>query len=546
MSAEIPGVAAQGEIWDKSTVAEAEATGSGAAAADSAPTRRFKPVDRQQMVWAAMDVDALIPADHLARAIWELTGKLDWSRFCAQVKAVEGKAGCSPYPPQLLASLWILALSEGIGSSREIEDLCRYHPAYRWLTGLRVVGYHTLADFRVEQKEELDELFAQVLAVLRDEGLIQLEQIMQDGTKVRAAASPGSMHREATLQRHLEAARERVQQLEHSSEAEGEAEGESNSRRRAAQQRAAREKMQRMEQSLEELEKVRAEALAADSPKDPEECRVSETEPEVRKMKQPITGGFAPSYNVQVVTDAAEDIIVSCQVVQAGNDQGQLETGLEEVQRQTGVIPKQAVVDEGYLSWDTVREMAARGVDLIGGGTAQDEKNAASNQRRLENRGVAPEYYPQRFVYDAEQDLYRCPEGQSLPHRGVRQEQEGVLRHQYRAPAATCQACSHYAQCCPGSGKSGRTVTRTEYGPEIQAFVEKMKTPEAQILYRERKRVAEFPNLWLKTKLGLRRFRVRGLAKVSCETLWACLTYNIQQWWRLRWKPRLATSAVTA
>jgi hypothetical protein len=51
--------------------------------------------------------------------------------------------------------------------------------------------------------------------------------------------------------------------------------------------------------------------------------------------------------------------------------------------------------------------------------------------------------------------------------------------------------------------------------------------------------MAEFSNLWLKTKLGLRQFGVRGLRKVRCEVLWACLTYNIQQWFRLRWKVRL-------
>ena len=51
--------------------------------------------------------------------------------------------------------------------------------------------------------------------------------------------------------------------------------------------------------------------------------------------------------------------------------------------------------------------------------------------------------------------------------------------------------------------------------------------------------MAEFPNAWLKEKLGLRRFRVRGLIKVKCETLWAALTYNIQQWIRISWLPKL-------
>ena len=85
---------------------------------------------------------------------------------------------------------------------------------------------------------------------------------------------------------------------------------------------------------------------------------------------------------------------------------------------------------------------------------------------------------------------------------------------------------------------------RSRNEPVVAAFVEKMKTPEAQAIYRRRKRIAEFPNLWIKEKLGLRRFRVRGLSKVRCEALWVCLTYNIQQWMRLRWKPGLQVAAV--
>jgi hypothetical protein len=64
--------------------------------------------------------------------------------------------------------------------------------------------------------------------------------------------------------------------------------------------------------------------------------------------------------------------------------------------------------------------------------------------------------------------------------------------------------------------------------------------PAAQAIYRLRGAVAEFPNAWLKAKIGLRQFRVRGLKKVRGEALWACLAYNLLQWVRLRWKVRLA------
>jgi hypothetical protein len=67
-----------------------------------------------------------------------------------------------------------------------------------------------------------------------------------------------------------------------------------------------------------------------------------------------------------------------------------------------------------------------------------------------------------------------------------------------------------------------------------------MQTEVAQQIYRLRGAIAEFPNAWLKTKLGLRKFYLRSLKKVRCEVLWACRTYNIQQWIRLRWKARLS------
>jgi hypothetical protein len=49
----------------------------------------------------------------------------------------------------------------------------------------------------------------------------------------------------------------------------------------------------------------------------------------------------------------------------------------------------------------------------------------------------------------------------------------------------------------------------------VAAFNAKMPTPEAQAIYKQRAGVAEFPNAWIKAKLGLRQFRLRGLVKCS-------------------------------
>ena len=82
-------------------------------------------------------------------------------------------------------------------------------------------------------------------------------------------------------------------------------------------------------------------------------------------------------------------------------------------------------------------------------------------------------------------------------------------------------------------------IVRSDPVPAVAAYVAKMQTAAARAAYRLRAPVAEFSNLWLKAKLGLRQFCVRGLKKARCEVLWACLTYNLQQWFRLRWKGRL-------
>ena len=73
-----------------------------------------------------------------------------------------------------------------------------------------------------------------------------------------------------------------------------------------------------------------------------------------------------------------------------------------------------------------------------------------------------------------------------------------------------------------------------------------MTTDEARKLYRTRAEIAEFPHAWIEDKFGLRRFRLRGRQKVRAEAVWACLTYNIQQWLRVSWRRSVLVAAFFA
>jgi len=494
-------------------------------ASEQEPKKRFKAINRNQLMIRPVDVEKLVEEDHVVRAIWSMVCQLDWSRFEEDVKVVEGGKGRSNHDPRLLAALWIYAYSEGVNSARELSRMCGYEPGCQWLTGMEDVNHHSLSDFRTTDKAARDGLFQQVLGVLSAARLTDLKRVMQDGTKIRAQASGNSFRGEDTLREHLKLAQEQIEVM-------GSPDSEELSQRVIqAKQRAGREKKQRLEHALEELKKL--EQDRAESEKSP---RVSQSDPEARVMKQS-DGGFAPSYNVQICTEASNKIIVAVETTQAGTDYNELASGIDAVQANTGQRPEQMVVDGGYIKNANIEEAAERGIDLIG-------PVAASNpEASLKKRGVSSDFYPDKFRHDEATNTFTCPAEKTLTFQRS-SRRDGRIEHQYKAKAADCENCPFRNQCCPKA--SPRMVIRKEDSEAVKAFRAKMQTEEAKQIYRSRAEIAETPNAWIKAMFGLRQFRLRGLCKVGMEAGWACLTYNILQWTRLIWKPELRAALAAA
>jgi hypothetical protein len=351
---------------------------------------------------------------------------------------------------------------------------------------------------------------------------VDLERMMLDGTKVAAQAGRDTFRREKTLQKRLEAAREVVQRL--GKQGEGEAQG----LRRAAQERAAREQEQRLERAVQEMESLQGEKKTE---AEKAEVRVSLSDPEARIMKHG-DGAIGPAYNIQISTDAKEKVIVGMQVNQCSADGPALGKALDEVQERMGRAPQQVVVDGGYTSKDNIILADERKVDLIGslGDPGQRVANA------LKSSGIGPGFEPGAFVQIEGTNCLQCPAGKQLAY--VRQSQKRHTRYaQYEAQAADCAVCAMKRQCCPKSEGKGRTVSLVVKEPEaVTAFRQKMGQEKAKAIYKLRGAVAEFPNAWLKDKINLWKFRLRGLAKVTTEALWACFTYNVMVWERLVWR----------
>jgi hypothetical protein len=245
-------------------------------------------------------------------------------------------------------------------------------------------------------------------------------------------------------------------------------------------------------------------------------------------------GGSAPSYNVQISTDAAHSLIVGIDVTQSGADYRELVPAIDRLERQ-GTRPAQVVVDGGYISSENIVAMDARGIDLIGP-QPQNDRAEMNRGKSYAHRAVHADYEASRFWYDEESEAYVCPQGKRLRY-DAKYERGGVMRYRYKASAAECRECPVKNLCCPRN-RRGRSIETIEASSPLATYRAKVGTDQTRAIYRTRSQVAEFPNLWLKAKQGLRQFHVRSLAKVRTEALWAAITYDIQRWIRLRWAQR--------
>ncbi len=313
--------------------------------------------DRSQLRWEMVDLDSQLPPDHRARLVWAFVQTLDLSAFHARIKARDDLPGRPASDPAVLLAIWLYAILEAIGSARAIERLCQHHAAFRWLAGGVPVNHDMLSEFRRDSGRLLDQLLTQSLTALIAEGLISLEEVAIDGTKVRARAGGGSMTGRERLKRIEAAVAERVTALKTELEQDpGAAERKRLARGlKAARERAAR--IERAKQRLSELETEQAERAKQDRRAAKTEPKVSIADPEVRRMRMP-DGSVHPAWNVQVAT--AGGFVVIIDPTDRRNDAGLAPGLVEQMVRRCGKTPKRLLADATAMTLDDIVTLTER------------------------------------------------------------------------------------------------------------------------------------------------------------------------------------------
>jgi transposase len=303
-----------------------------------------------------MPLENLLETNHQARLVWNFCLGLDLTPLYDAIRARVGGPGHPPADPRLCVALWLYATLEGVGSARALDWLCGEHNAFRWLCGGVSVNYHSLADFRVAHVEFLDGILTHSVAVLRDQDLVDLNRVALDGMRVRASAGAASFRRKATLEEHLEEAGEQLARLKEEMDDDPSA---ASRRSAAAQERAARERAERVRHALERLPELEAKKKADEKDK----ARVSTTDAEATVMKM-ADGGFRPAYNVECAATTVGQVIVAVAVLTSGSDMGQITPALDQIEERFAVRPEEALADGGLAKHEDMEQAEQKGTTV--------------------------------------------------------------------------------------------------------------------------------------------------------------------------------------
>jgi transposase len=451
--------------------------------------------------------DAKLPPDDLVFFLIDVMPHLNLRPFYAPYEAET--RGAPPFDPAMMVCLLLYSYCLGVRSSRKIALACERNLAFMAIVGVDRPDFRTISDFRKLHLEAFIDTFTDVLRLAQEAGLIQLGVLATDGTKMAGDASRhkamsyGYMVKEVErLRAEIAALVQQAQDLDASEDAvlgsrRGDELPEELARReqRLASIEAAQKRLEAAAQAEAAAERQRRAAAEAerartgqhrrgrepgpiDETPDPK-AQTNFTDPDLKIMKTN-NKGWDYGGNAQAVVDGKCQIIVACDVVTDSND-------------------KQQAVPMAQQALTNLEQAAiARPVDAQGEPVPIPDLLDSGYYSEQAAQGVA----------QAGLDPYMAT---------------GRQQHHAEATTVGPTVANPAAPSAAAAAKERMTA--------------KLRTAAGRALYALRKTIVEPVFGQIKGARGIRRFLLRGLAKVRGEWRLICLTHNLLKLWRYRCAP---------
>ena len=481
---------------------------------DSRMTNRtFKSGDRRdQPSLLPARVEDYVDADNPVRAIDMFVDRLDLAKLgFRHAGPWGGGAGQPPYAPADLLKLYLYGYLNQVRSSRRLEREAQRNLELLWLLKGLKPGYRTIGNFRKDNWAALKAANRRFVLLARELKLVSGEVVAIDGAFFHGDASKASIKTRKKLTKQLAAIDEDIEaycgalDANDAAEAKHPAAGDGP----GGADRAGGDIGEKLAALMAKRAQAQADLAALEASG---ETQVSKTDPDARFLSK--SGQSVAGYNVQIAVDDKHKLIVADEVVNDGNDTGQLYPMAKAAKEALAVETLQALADAGYYNSAALKSCEDDGIVAY--------VPPAKRTGRLKAQGRISH---EEFSYDAAANAYRCPAGALLePTAGRKRNTGGRIEIRYVSRKAVCDACP-LRQRCVTDKMPTRTIYRWEHEDVLERHRARMKG--AAKLMRRRSGLAEHPFGTLKCRAGYRHFLVRGLDKVRGEWSLMALCYNL-------------------
>lgn len=496
-------------------------------------------------------LDERIGRDHGIRVLDALLAELDWSEW--EGRYAPSVAGRPPIHPRLMAGAILYGLLKKIRSTRELEEATRMRLDFQWFLEERTVDHTTFATFKGRFDDKIARLFNQINRRAAQLRKATLEEIVVDGTRLRANSdrhgARTAQRLRGRLERLEEQMAERLRQLESESEA---TEEDEESRKRAetlefdefrpsesaAQPADGFEDLKResakLEKALQEAERRDKIKATKDGAK-PKAVRVPVSDPDSYVLPNK-EGGYAPNYTPVVAVESESGLIVSAVLAEGHSEAATVPALLADVCELRGEKPERMLFDSNFASGPNLEHLASGDIEAYAaiGGKGENPALRPDGSVALQQAQIADlpmrgkQFDKAAFLYDAQRDCYYCPNGRVLePKRRVtRRNADGISISVIEYYSAECSGCAFSSKCLRGKAKA-RTVSRDEHEYLREELAERMRTASGEEIYGRRAPLVEGTIGTIKSAMGVRGFARRGTIKAGADWHWICSAYNL-------------------
>jgi transposase len=473
-----------------------------------------------------LGLEQLVPTDDFYRF---LDAKLDLAFVRDWVQDCYAERGRPSIDPVVFFKLQLILFFEGLRSERQLMRVVADRLSLRWYLGYDfgdpLPDHSSLTRIRTRYgRTVFQRFFEQVVELCRDAGLVWGEELIFDATKVRADADMDSL-----VPRFYWRAKHHVDDLFAAEGPPGEdvtAAPESRAdwgtidrpevpralpTSLTAEQEAQLAQQNEQRVSWLELQQHNPERPASGSYQRISDLRVSTTDPDATPIS--LHGHAVLGYQDHYVVDGGKHRVILAALVLPGDVREN--TPFPDLTRRVcfrwGLRPKRAIGDGAYGTGENLRML--------------DDAGIRAYMPVVEREPRGPYFKHADFTYDPARDVYTCPQGTILPARGNNYD---THRRIYQAPKEACGPCPLRSRCT--DSKEGRRLDRQfdeEYRERVRAY---QGTPAYRKAMRKRQVWVEPLFGEAKDWHGLRRFRLRGLAKVNMEGLRIAAGQNLKRY----------------